>query len=315
MPPKTSLFLHGDNVTILPAISQFVRVYYFAPQIQNVTIISMSWILILKLIVVAIFLIMFLRRPTLTWGVGLLCVTTAVLLDTFLGTFDTMEMMAELGFFFYIIAGGLVGGMAVWAWGVLKPVRQAAAVSTGSALANTPVLMPNQVSRETAVIPPTDTAYDRQMLYQEIQTRFGVEDIFDLIFDLGIKENDVMPLNNDPNQLIINIINLAENNGQTGDLALAVERILTPIPADALPRLEKIGVNSPPTILRHYLIANYTIAQLQALAVPLEIDWDELGSGGKKTNVRNLLLYLYRRNRIDEFIQLMKAPLAEDEEE
>lgn len=281
---------------------------------------SMSWILILKLLIVVIFLILFLRRPTLTWGVGLLCVTTAVLLDTFLGTFDTMEMMAELGFFFYIIAGALVGGMAVWAWGVLKPVRQSEAVSTGASVATgsavtaTPVLMPNQTAPKTAVPAQNDTTYDRQMLYEEIQSRFGVEDIFDLIFDLGIKENDVMPLNNDPNQLIINIIGLAESNGQTGDLALAVERILTPIPANALPRLEKIDVNSPPTILRHYLIANYGSAQLQAMSVQLELDWDDLGTGGKKTKVRNMLLYLYRRNRIDELVKLMKAPLAEEEE-
>lgn len=274
----------------------------------------MSLILILKLLIVVVFLIMFLRRPTLTWGVGLLCVTTAVLLDTFLGTFNTMEMMAELGFFFYIIAGILVGGMAVWAWGVLKPVRQSAAITTGPTIGNTPVLMPNQPTRTTAVPAQSDTTYDRQMLYQEIQSRFGIEDVFDLIFDLGINENDVMPLNNDPNQLIINIINLAENNSQTGDLALAVERILTPVPANALPRLEKIDVNSPPTILRHYLLANYDTPHLQETAVTLNIDWDELGSGGKKEKVRNLLLYLYRRNRIDELIKLMKAPTTEEEE-
>ena len=257
---------------------------------------------------------MFLRRPTLTWGVGLLCVTTAVLLDTFLGTFDTMKLLAELGFFFYVIAGVLVGGMAVWAWGVLKPVRQAETVAAGPTVSATPVLMPNQPAPETAVPAQSDTAYDRQMLYEEIQSRFGVEDVFDLIFDLGINENDVMPLNNDPNQLIINIIGLAESNGQTGDLALAVERILTPIPANALPRLEKIDVNSPPTILRHYLIANYDSDQLQEMATTFKIDWDELGAGGKKTKVRNMLLYLYRRNRIDELIKLMKAPLAEEEE-
>ena len=69
----------------------------------------MSWILILKLLIVAVFLVMFLRKPTLTWGVGLLCVTTAVLLDTLLGTFDTMALLAEMGFFFYVIAGVLVG--------------------------------------------------------------------------------------------------------------------------------------------------------------------------------------------------------------
>lgn len=273
----------------------------------------MSLILIIKLLVVVIFLVMFLRRPTLTWGVGLLCVTTAVLLDTFLGTFNTLEMIAELGFFFYIIAGVLVGGMAVWAWGVLKPVRQSEMVTSGSVVSKTPVFMPTQPASETAVPVQSDTAYDRQMLYEEIQSRFGVEDVFDLIFDLGINENDVMPLNNDPNQLIINIIGMAENNGQTGDLALAVERILTPIPANALPRLEKIDTNSPPTILRHYLIANYDVAQLQIMAVTLGIDWDDLGAGGKKTKVRNLLLYLYRRNRIDELVKLMKAPLAEEE--
>ncbi len=280
----------------------------------------MSWLVILKLLIVIVFLMMFLRRPTLTWGVGLLCVTTAVLLDTFLGTFNTIDLLGELGFFFYIIVGVLIGGMAVWAWGVLKPGRQAEAKPAGTkepvtTVTNTPVLMPNQLTPETAVPAQSDTAYDRQMLYEEIQSRFGIEDIFDLIFDLGINENDVMPLNNDPNQLIVNIIGLAESNGQTGDLALAVERILTPIPANALPRLENIGVNSPPTILRHYLIANYDMSELQMMAATLEIDWDELDTGGKRTKVRKMLLYLYRRNRLDELINLMKTPLAEEEEE
>ena len=50
------------------------------------------------------------------------------------------------------------------------------------------------------------------------------------------------------------------------------------------------------------------------MATTFKIDWDELGAGGKKTKVRNMLLYLYRRNRIDELIKLMKAPLAEEEE-
>jgi len=271
----------------------------------------MSFLLILKIVVVLIFLGMFLRRPSLTWGVGLLCVTTAVLLDTFLGAFNTEQMLAELGFFFYIIAGSLVGGMAVWTWGVLQPVRQSAAVSPGLTIGSTPVLMPNPAAvRETAVSSPNDTAYDRQMLYQEIQSRFGVGDIFDLIFDLDINENDVMPLNNDPNQLIINIIDLAERNGQTGDLALAVERILTPVPAAALPRLEKIDVNSPPTILRHYLLANFSLDELQQFAITLELDWDNLGTGGKKEKVRNMLLYLYRRNRTSDLLALMKTQPA-----
>ncbi len=277
----------------------------------------MSWLVIPKLLIVIVFLFIFLRRPTLTWGIGLLCVTTAVLLDTFLGTFNTLELLGEIGFFFYIIVGILVGGMAVWAWGILKPVRQTTTAAESLApiatLANTPVLISDQPTPETAVPPHSDTTYDRQMLYEEIQSRFGSEDIFDLTFDLGINENDVVPLNNDPKQLIVNIISLAENNSQTGDLALAVERILTPVPAATLPRLENISVNSPPTILRHYLIANYDMDELQTMAATLKIDWEELGTGGKKTKVRNLLLYLCRRNRLDELINLMKEPLSEEE--
>lgn len=273
----------------------------------------MSLFLFLKFLVVIIFLLMFLRRPSLTWGVGLLCVTTAVLLDALIGVFNTEEVLAEFGFFFYIVAGTLVGGMAVWAWGVLKPVRESAAVSARPTLPTTPVLMPRQTVTETAAAPPPDAAYDRQMLYEDIQTRFGLEDIFDLMFDLSINENDVMPLNNDPNQLIHNIINLAEQNGQTGDLALAVERILTPVPAEALPRPEKINAASPPTILRHYLLAHYSAAELQTLAFNLTIDWDALGSGSKNEKTRNLLLYLYRRNRIDDLITLMKTGAEEEE--
>ena len=48
----------------------------------------MSVVLIFKILIILIFLVMFMRRPSLAWGVGLLTVTTAVLLDTVLGTFD-----------------------------------------------------------------------------------------------------------------------------------------------------------------------------------------------------------------------------------
>lgn len=55
-------------------------------------------LVILKLLVVLFFLIMFIRRPSAVWGIGLLTVTTAALLDTLLGTFNREEMLAELGF-------------------------------------------------------------------------------------------------------------------------------------------------------------------------------------------------------------------------
>jgi len=89
-------------------------------------------------------------------------------------------------------------------------------------------------------------------------------------------------------------------------LALAVERILTPPAPETLPRLEKISLDSPPTILRHYLLAYYDLEKLQKTAVALGIDWEQLSLHSKKSKVRDLLHYLYRRNRIDELLDLMQ---------
>lgn len=265
--------------------------------------------LILKFITVLVFLALFWRRPNVVWGVGLLTVTTAVLLDTFLGTFGRDEMLAELGFFFYVISGALLGGAAVWIWGLLRPLTitaiPAPPAPTPSVRAR-PVIAP--AMPVAAPSEPGSTAFDRQMLYDEIRHRFGREDVLDLIFDLGINENDVMTLDQDMNQLIINVMDIAEQQGQTGALALAVERILTPLPPEHLPRLEKITADSPPTILRQYLLAHHDLAQLAQLSADLGIDWEQLGVGSKKEKVRSLLLYLYRRNRIDELIDLMRAP-------
>jgi hypothetical protein len=264
--------------------------------------------LIVKLLVVILFLILFLRRPTLVWGIGLLTVTSAVLLDTFLGTFGREEMLAELGFFFYVVSGALFSGAAIWLWGVLRPGTAPAVVAPTSLPVARNIPPPPTV--ESNEDQSGGTAFDRQMLYDEIRRRFGREDVLDLIFDLVINENDVMTLDQDMNQLIINVMDVAEQHGQMGALALAVERILTPPPPENLPRLEKITADSPPTILRHYLLAHYDLAQLQQLATNLGIDWEQLGTGNKKEKVRSLLLYLYRRNRIDELIHDMQGATA-----
>ena len=265
--------------------------------------------LIIKLLIVVVFLVMFLRRPSVVWGVGLLTVTTAVLLDTFLGTFNREEMVAELGFFFYVISGVLLGGAAVWLWGVLRPVLGEPATAATVAGPGAP---PSPSRGYTPVRVEANSgqgsaAFDRQMLYDEIRRRLGRDDILDLIFDLGINESDVMTLHQDLNQLVINIMDVAAERGQTGALALAVERILTPIPPENLPRLEKISADSPPTILRHYLLAYYDLVQLDQITAELGIDGEQLGVGNKKEKVRNLLLYLYRRNRIDELIDRLRA--------
>ncbi len=273
-------------------------------------------ILIAKIVLVAIFLIMFLRGNKLFWGIGLLTVTTAVLLDTFLGTFNREQMLEELGFFFYIINGALFAGAAVWLWGLLRPItaEEVSAATTNTrplqplVVADDPPAWSQQTGSETI-----DTAYDRQMLYEQIRYRFNPDDVLDLVFDLSMNENDVVAFNQEAHQVIVRIIDLAEERGQTGALALAVERILTPIPRDTLPRLEKLSPDSPQTVLRYFLIANYTLSDLEGMSTEMGIDWQMIAGNSKQTKVRNLLLYLYRRNRIEELIELLQRPLEEEE--
>ncbi len=272
----------------------------------------MSWILALKLLIIVIFLIMFLRRPSVTWGIGLLTVTTAVLLDALLGTFNGAALREELGFFYFVIAGSLFAGAAVWLWGLMLPfVNPLKRQAPAEIIEPQRQLETNHSASEAQDI----DSIDSQMLYEEIHNRFGREDVLDLMFDLGINENDVMTIDQDMNQLIINIMDVARQNGQTSALALAVERILTPLPPDHLPRLEKIGADSPRTILRQYLLANYNLVELEQISGDLGIDWEMLDAGAKREKVRSLLQYLYRRNRINELVDLMHQLGFIDEEE
>jgi len=148
------------------------------------------------------------------------------------------------------------------------------------------------------------------MLYHEIRSRLGHDDVLDLLFDLSIQENEVMALQQSMDDLIINLMDMAEQRGLTGALALAVERILTPPPPENLPRLEKIDASSPPTILRHYLLANHRLSEIQSMAVRLNVDWEQLDGYNKKSLVRNLLLHLSRRNKTDQLIGLMHEETA-----
>jgi hypothetical protein len=265
------------------------------------------YILIAKIVLVAFFLLMFLRSNKLVWGIGLLTVTTAILLDTLLSTFSRDEILTQLGFFFYVIVGGLVAGAALWLWGLMGPrVRDSGSESPADSQAKSvnrfAVTEPSEVKHSSV-----DTAFDRQMLFDQLHDRLGPDDLLDVIFDLGWVENDVVAFGQDNNQLLVTMIDLAEQRGQTGDLALAVERILTPIPSENLPRLEKLTEDSPPTILRHYLLATCDLAELEELATQLELDWELLGGDNKKSKTRNLLLFLSRRNRIPELIDLLQA--------
>lgn len=272
----------------------------------------MSLLLVLKLLVVILFLVMFIRRPTIVWGIGLITVTTAVLLDTILGTFGQEQTQADLGFFFYIINGALFGGAAFWlfsllraAWGSTTAVSPAPSPTppyTPPPLKNIDPQVGTAYSQSASGRNQSATAFDRQMLFDEIRQRFSHEDILDLIFDLGINENDIISVGQETTDLIRRLMDFAEEHELLGALALGVERILTPPPPDHLPRAEKIDVTSPPTILRQYLLARYSLSQLEQMSIGLGIDWEQLTAGSKKTKVRSLLQYLYRRNRIDDLI-------------
>jgi len=277
----------------------------------------------LKLLVLVVFLVAFIRRPTIVWGIGLLTITTAVLLDTLLGTFNREELLADFGFFFYVIAGALFAGAAAWFWGVVRPLlpggssltqpaRPVAGVTGVTAAPALGVPPLETASHTPASLPPPHTdgyavaGFDRAMLFEEVRQRFSRDDLQDLMFDLGVNELDVVTPGQSNDELIVRIMDAADRDGHAGDVALAVERILTPPFPDHLPRLEKLSAESPRTVLRHYLLAHYSVEELQAMTAALGIDWEQLEAGNKKDKARSLLLYLYRRSRVDELLAEMR---------
>ena len=271
----------------------------------------MGLLFILKLLVVLFFLVMFLRGSRLVWGIGLLTVSSAFLLDTVLGTFGQDEMQADLGFFYFVLSGALFGGAALWLWGLLRPQlaldqpgpTQGAQITiarerSGPAMNNSP----------RGATTENDAVVDRGELYEQIHRRLGPDDVRDLIFDLELNENDVLAPQQEMTQTIQRLMARAEKEGKLGALALAVERILTPVPPESLPRREKLGIDSPPTVLRHYLLAYYSQQEISDMATDLEVDWEQLPHRNKRELARTLLLYLNRRNRLDELIQQLKNP-------
>lgn len=273
--------------------------------------------LVIQLILVAIFFVMFLRGSKLFWGIGLLTVIGAVLFNTVLGLFGRAELIASLGPWYGFINGVLMAGSAVWLLGILAPhlegrwaIGQAAGSANQGLMAQSAARNPvdiQKLSDRAVSMAREASAYDLQLLHDQIRLNLSPEDVLDLIFDLEIAENDVIALTGDMRQTILNLINLAVEREQTADLALGVERILTPVPPDHFPRLENLRADSPPTILRRYLLAFYFLTDIEKMAHELEIDWERLGLGTKQNKVRHLLLYLQRRNRLQELIDLMQS--------
>jgi hypothetical protein len=122
-----------------------------------------------------------------------------------------------------------------------------------------------------------------------------------------VNELDVSVPNQNTDELIVRIMDAADAAGKASTVALAVERILTPPPPELLPRLEKLTPDSPRTVIRHYLLAHFNLEQLRAIAADLGIDWEQLAEGDKKDKARDLLLYLYRRDRVGDLLDHLRA--------
>ncbi len=245
-------------------------------------------LLVVKAIIILFFLVMFLRHINWVWGIGLLTITTAAFLDTLISTFNREQTMADLGFGAYAIGGILVGGMAVWAWGLLRPLT--AVPASAAALLNPAALIPDFE------------------LHKKMYSNLDWQDVRSLLFDLQINENDVMPAHGQTtDQLIINSINYAHQHDIIAEFEVAVDRIINPIPAENLPRLDKITVDSPPTVLRHYLLAHCSLDKLEQMTTALDLDWEQLAMGSKKTKVCGLLLELSKNDRLHNLIPLLQA--------
>jgi hypothetical protein len=286
-----------------------------------INLLKVAWTII-KLVAVAIFFYRFLRKSTLIAAIGLITIASAVLLDAASNVLGMGNLVNTLGFLSPVIQGLLFAGAAIWLLGTLRPKVLAQMGGTPSASNPVNAPLPSIIATSNHATAARirssgglETAYDRQMLYDQVRTRFGREDIFDLIFDMGLNENDLVGLNRDINSILVRLMDTVEAEHMTGQLSLAVERILTPPDPDTLPRLERLNEETPPTLLRHYLLSQYTLKELEQLAGDLEIDWEQLGVGSKKEKVRQLLLYLYRRNRIYDLIALMQQENQQTEDE
>jgi hypothetical protein len=263
--------------------------------------------LIAKIVIVAFFLFMFLRSNKVIWGIGLLTVTSAILLDAFLGTFGREEMIEQFGFFYYAFAGALFAGAALWLWGILRPYTRSERVDeqTVDQLDSSAVVAATTSFPDVQNDIPQAVA-DHPVLYETIRKDLGEDSILDLEFDMGYTEDSLPVPNRDFDELAVTIIDSAERNGQIEELRLAVERIQTPLPAEHLPRIEKIQADSPQTVLRQYLVANCTLSELESITTTLGVDWRSIPGATLNAKVRNLLLNIDHSNRQEELIELLQ---------
>lgn len=204
------------------------------------------------------------------------------------------QLLTDIGYLGYAIGGLLAAGVFLWLIELLKPSTETTTLPSFRSTARPPA-NPSSSRKDNA-------AFDRQLIFEQIRDNLGVDDVLDLIFDLDLKENNVInPAQAMPHNIMA-ILDQAEVNNQMAQVAMSVERILTPIQPDHLPLREHISAETPPHLLRQFLILNYTTAELATVAAEIGIDWLGLGSDAKKSRIRRLLLHTKRRGLLEKLL-------------
>ena len=263
--------------------------------------------LIAKIVTVAFFLIMFLRSNKVVWGVGLLTVTSAILLDTFLGTFGREEMIQQLGFFFYILAGALFAGATFWLWGVLRPYTKSKPqdhVQDDSSEPDSYAPVESVLSVEPAEDELVEVEYP--VLFESIRDKLSSDQVADLSFDMGYFAELETTSSQDNDELLLLTVERAAKEDRTEELELAIERVETPLPPEHLPRLEKIQPSSPPTVLRQYMVATYSSSELEQFSTDLGFHWASLQGETLNAQARGLLLFAENSSRKSDLIDLLR---------
>jgi hypothetical protein len=263
--------------------------------------------LIAKIVTVAFFLIMFLRSDKVVWGVGLLTVTSAILLDTFLGTFGQEEMIQQLGFFFYILAGALFAGATFWLWGVLRPYTKSKPQDHMQDDSLEPVSYA-PVEIVSSIEPAEDELVEVEypVLFESIRDKLSPDQVGDLSFDMGYFAELETTTSQDNDELLLLTVERAANEDRIEELELAIERVETPLPPEHLPRLEKIQPNSPPTVLRQYMVATYSSSELEQFSTDLGFHRASLQGETLNAQARGLLLFAENSSRKSDLIDLLR---------
>jgi hypothetical protein len=263
--------------------------------------------LIAKIVTVAFFLIMFLRSDKVVWGVGLLTVTSAILLDTFLGTFGQEEMIQQLGFFFYILAGALFAGATFWLWGVLRPYTKSKPQDHMQDDSLEPVSYA-PVEIVSSIEPAKDELVEIEypVLFESIRDKLSPDQVGDLSFDMGYFAELETTTSQDNDELLLLTVERAANEDRIEELELAIERVETPLPPEHLPRLEKIQPNSPPTVLRQYMVATYSSSELEQFSTDLGFHRASLQGETLNAQARGLLLFAENSSRKSDLIDLLR---------